>query len=273
MSESVAEALSQRAALETRIGKQVEPVVRHFFTEILALASVALGTFIAGERLFPPTFSSATAATLWQTELAKLKKAGVANEVVERLAASDIPETVAAAVNGVYAEATSGMWSAETANRSLKRTLGLAEGKASRKDGVPSGTLGTLRLRDGGQLSWKSYVEQVSRTAATRSFAEQVIAELAAEGYPYKRWSTRHDDRVRETHVHADRQTVLLEESFQVGGEMLRYPGDELGSPALIDNCRCVIVGVKFAEDGLGPDWEDEDMVNPGDLVLVASQE
>jgi hypothetical protein len=51
--------------------------------------------------------------------------------------------------------------------------------------------------------------------------------------------ATLQDDRTREAHADAHGQTRLLGESFDVGGESLRHPGDPQGSPENIINCRC----------------------------------
>ena len=56
-----------------------------------------------------------------------------------------------------------------------------------------------------------------------------------------KEWVTVGDERVREAHVSADSQTMTLNVPFQVGGELLRWPGDtSLGASAgNVINCRC----------------------------------
>jgi len=56
-----------------------------------------------------------------------------------------------------------------------------------------------------------------------------------------KEWVTVGDERVREAHVLADSQTMTLNAPFQVGGELLRWPGDtSLGATAgNVINCRC----------------------------------
>lgn len=45
--------------------------------------------------------------------------------------------------------------------------------------------------------------------------------------------------RTREAHWNAHGQTVGLNEAYNVGGEMLMYPGDPSGSPENIINCLC----------------------------------
>jgi len=59
-----------------------------------------------------------------------------------------------------------------------------------------------------------------------------------------KEWVTVGDEKVRAAHVNADSQTVDVSKPFQVGGELLRWPGDtSLGASAgNIVNCRCASV-------------------------------
>ena len=68
-----------------------------------------------------------------------------------------------------------------------------------------------------------------------------------------KVWVTVGDERVREAHMAADSQEQTLNKPFQVGGQLLRWPGDSsLGASAgNIINCRCSSVVSKedvFAE-------------------------
>lgn len=61
-------------------------------------------------------------------------------------------------------------------------------------------------------------------------------------GVQHKQWLTAEDDRVRETHAEADGQVVPIDAAFQVGGELLDYPGDPTGSDAETANCRCTVI-------------------------------
>lgn len=55
-----------------------------------------------------------------------------------------------------------------------------------------------------------------------------------------KVWMTAGDDRVRDIHRAAHEQERPLEQTFDVGGESLLYPGDKVhGSPGNTINCRC----------------------------------
>ncbi len=53
-------------------------------------------------------------------------------------------------------------------------------------------------------------------------------------------WRTAEDDRVRDSHVFMDGQTVAMGQSFVSGdGNMLAYPGDFDAPPEETINCRC----------------------------------
>jgi uncharacterized protein with gpF-like domain len=55
--------------------------------------------------------------------------------------------------------------------------------------------------------------------------------------------------RTRDDHWEADGQIVDMDQAFEVGGEMLMYPGDPAGSAGNVINCRCAISHV--VDDGI----------------------
>lgn len=59
-----------------------------------------------------------------------------------------------------------------------------------------------------------------------------------------KEWLATLDDKVRDAHASADGEVVATDESFNVDGEALDFPGDPKGSPENIINCRCTILPV-----------------------------
>lgn len=56
-----------------------------------------------------------------------------------------------------------------------------------------------------------------------------------------KEWLTVEDDRVRDDHAELQGEIVDMNDSFDVGGDELDYPGDPSGSPEETINCRCVL--------------------------------
>jgi hypothetical protein len=76
---------------------------------------------------------------------------------------------------------------------------------------------------------------------------ETIGNELAAAGLLLrirKSWQTMGDGRVRPAHRAANGQVVAHNESFVVGGELLRWPADPMGSAGNTINCRCTAVEV-----------------------------
>jgi len=59
-----------------------------------------------------------------------------------------------------------------------------------------------------------------------------------------KEWLSTMDDRVRDAHANANGQVVKINQSFSVGGEQLRYPGDPMGSAGNTISCRCTVLPV-----------------------------
>jgi uncharacterized protein with gpF-like domain len=56
-----------------------------------------------------------------------------------------------------------------------------------------------------------------------------------------KTWLATRDDRTRADHIEADGQTVGMNDSFNVGGEAMQYPGDPSASAGNVINCRCTV--------------------------------
>lgn len=60
---------------------------------------------------------------------------------------------------------------------------------------------------------------------------------------PIKTWHNVGDKRVREAHIRAEGQTMLLDTPFSVGGELMMYPSDRSMGASIgnIINCRCTL--------------------------------
>lgn len=79
-------------------------------------------------------------------------------------------------------------------------------------------------------------------TARDQAFKQAIDTGLIAPENIEKEWSSSGDDRVRETHMDMDGQTVGINEPFVSStGSALMYPGDtSLGAgPEDVINCRC----------------------------------
>lgn len=76
-----------------------------------------------------------------------------------------------------------------------------------------------------------------THTAAMQSMESAVKAgKIRVE----KEWVAALDQRTRRTHLVASGQRIDQDDTFMVGEEKLRYPGDSRGSAKNIINCRCV---------------------------------
>ena len=86
---------------------------------------------------------------------------------------------------------------------------------------------------------------RIARTETTRveNSASQAIGDYGrSRGLNmWKRWIATGDERTRDEHLAADGQEVPNDEPFEVGGELMMYPGDESygASGWNTINCRC----------------------------------
>jgi len=82
----------------------------------------------------------------------------------------------------------------------------------------------------------------IARTEVIGASNAGSFAEALARGLETKTWLNTHDARTRPTHAAAGEQTVPLDGRFEVGGAQLRFPGDPLGPPGEVINCRCTVL-------------------------------
>jgi phage portal protein BeeE len=84
----------------------------------------------------------------------------------------------------------------------------------------------------------------IARTEVISGFnaAQNTVAgQLPADVVGGQEWIATRDDRTRDEHIDADGQVIAMDESFDVGGEALAYPGDDAGSAWNVINCRCTV--------------------------------
>lgn len=89
---------------------------------------------------------------------------------------------------------------------------------------------------------WRA--ERIARTETIRSANFGSMEGYRQAGIRKKEWITALDERTREAHARADGQVVGIDDTFIVGGEPLRFPGDPTGSPENTINCRCTVAPV-----------------------------
>lgn len=77
--------------------------------------------------------------------------------------------------------------------------------------------------------------------------AHQAAQSLGEAGPQFKSWITAGDDRVRPDHADAEGQVVGIDETFDIGGSALSYPGDPDGPDDQVISCRCSTVFIDSA--------------------------
>jgi hypothetical protein len=93
----------------------------------------------------------------------------------------------------------------------------------------------TSTTSDAGQAA------RVTMWLGTYAINDATYYGARSNGFAQKRWVTAGDADVRDTHRAAAGQTVGIADSFTVGGQKMRYPGEPVGDPSLFINCRCLV--------------------------------
>lgn len=129
----------------------------------------------------------------------------------------------------------------------LDEALGLEQGTmtltaAGALERVKQRVLNWMKPAKREGLSWRSQISRGVRSGFTGLTGSLVMAKLSATGHRAKRWVTKEDQKVRDTHRAAHGQVVPLNAPFVVGGQMLMFPGDPHATAGETINCRCVMV-------------------------------
>lgn len=105
-----------------------------------------------------------------------------------------------------------------------------------------------------GSERWPNRATVIARTEAIGAMnggrADSFTAYAEETGEELERvWLATDDNRTRHTHNEADGQRQPLGRPFIVGGFELRFPGDPLGPPQEIIQCRCTMLLVEPGEE------------------------
>jgi len=126
-------------------------------------------------------------------------------------------------------------WISETQYERLKEVLADAlESGGNLIDAVES-VVGEIE-------TWRA--ERIARTESTAALNAGYTDSLILAGFRKKMWLAALDERTRETHAQAHGQVVGVEEPFNVGGYLLKYPADPNAPPEETINCRCTVIPV-----------------------------
>jgi hypothetical protein len=94
---------------------------------------------------------------------------------------------------------------------------------------------------DGVRREWSTRAQRIAVTETTRNLSEGQLRSPEAQRLgAMKLWVSSRDQKVRETHrMVDDRHPVPVTSSFLVGGHPMFGPGDPMGPPDEVINCRC----------------------------------
>ena len=121
--------------------------------------------------------------------------------------------------------------------RQLRRGLDAGEGLNDLTGRIKT-TLGSNRAR----------ALRIARTQTGGAVSTGRHAGMQSANVERKSWLTSRDKDVRDSHRAAESrytEGIPLDQPFEVGGQMLMYPGDPSGSAAEIINCRCVELAMR----------------------------
>lgn len=109
------------------------------------------------------------------------------------------------------------------------------EGVARRVDQV---------LTYSGSERWPNRSRTIATTETTRAYGAGTLAGGLEQSrltgrLLRKRWDTESDERVRVSHRAVDGDVLDLGMPFYVDGVPLMFPGDPMGPPETVINCRC----------------------------------
>ena len=98
-----------------------------------------------------------------------------------------------------------------------------------------------------GSERWHGRARAIAQTETTRAYGAGTLAAGIEQSRVtgrvlQKRWETEHDPKVRASHRAIDGQVRDLFMPFYVDGFPLLYPGDPMGPPDTVINCRCDLV-------------------------------
>lgn len=95
-----------------------------------------------------------------------------------------------------------------------------------------------------GSERWPGRARTIAQTETTRAYGAGTLAGGLEQArltgrLLRKRWDSRDDSRVRVSHAQVDGDVLDLGMPFYVDGVPLMFPGDPMGPPETVINCRC----------------------------------
>lgn len=98
-----------------------------------------------------------------------------------------------------------------------------------------------------GSENWPARARTIAQTETTRAYGAGTLAAGMEQSRVTgrllrKKWLAHDDERTRIPHTEVDNKVQDIGYPFYVGGEPLQFPGDPLGSPWNVINCRCSLL-------------------------------
>lgn len=158
---------------------------------------------------------------------------------------------------GIIDDAVNSFWDDWVNNRSLRNALEISRTTAkdigqiirdALADGLGSEAISDMILASAPDVS-TTRANTIARTEShsaqmeSETMTVEALDDLTGE-QSLKSWLPVEDERTRSSHAAMFGQAPIpINEKFNVGGVMLRYPGDqEANAPSETINCRCVLL-------------------------------
>lgn len=207
---------------------------------------------------------SMTAAGIDDAALRRIASYSVPDDVGALITSLHIEGTLTAAAGffdgpvpaGLFAEPVIGHAAVEYLGTATNRLVGVGEAAWSTAREVLTDTMGSTLGREEAKQALEQVLgvsefraDVIARTemgaAANKGVAYSAEVLKAAGFAVMKQWFASNLPGMRPEHGAADGQIVGVNDSFTVGGYELDMPGDPMGPPEMVIQCRCTMMIVE----------------------------
>ncbi|QGJ88877.1 MuF-like minor capsid protein [Microbacterium phage Teamocil] len=250
---SPAAAFSRQARMEAQVESALRWALREFLADVETMARRDRTYMSAGS--VAQAWSDRMGVEALSTRLPE----DVARYVSEVQALADTPNTAYDTAMAVLTASSERSWSAQLTSDVLSTALSAdrpmlsltaAAPRATSRRGKAAREAFDAAFGAQGGMSWYDVAKRDARTAVTGLDGMLSTQAMRRQGFGYKQWVARHDERTRHTHAAADGQRVPIDQTFTVGGASLDHPGDRRGPIGEVINCRCVTIGADSPAQG-----------------------
>jgi hypothetical protein len=89
--------------------------------------------------------------------------------------------------------------------------------------------------------SFSKRIKTIVRTEVSGAFNAGLLWAARQLGYTQKTWIHATNEDGRAEHHHVSNTTVSIDETFDIQGKAVRFPGDFVGDGTSVINCRCTL--------------------------------